>query len=280
MPKIVRNAAGRYATLAVAVAFGAALGGCSAQAGPSVAANGLVSHVAEYKLRLVSTRANSSVVAARGAFGFRFEKVCDGWISEYRNSLILQGPQGGAVNSSYSMTQWEDFAAKHYRFRVRDFQDGYLTDEVNGNAERLDDKVVVHYEKPVDVTEELPVDTLFPTQHSIKLLQHAIDGDVFASDRVFDGAGDTPVYHISAVISRKMKAENAAIDANHIADTPFHRVSMAFFPVDDDEEQPAYEMSVDYGQNGITQGLVQNFGDFKLRGDLVKVRELPPPQCD
>ncbi|OKH89404.1 hypothetical protein LF95_05295 [Thalassospira sp. TSL5-1] len=278
---MVRNAVGRYATLAVAVTFGAALGGCSAQAGPSSpAANGLVSHVAEYKLRLVSTSANSSVVAARGAFGFRFEKVCDGWISEYRNSLILQGPQGGAINSSYSMTQWEDFAAKHYRFRVRDFQDGYLTDEVNGDAERLDDKVVVHYEKPVEVTEDLPVDTLFPTQHSIKLMQHAMDGEGYSNDRVFDGAGDTPVYRISAVISGAKKAENAARDEDHIVDKPFHRISMAFFPMDDDAEQPAYEMSVDYGQNGITQGLVQNFGDFKLRGDLIKVRELPPPQCD
>ena len=280
MPKIMRNAAGRTAMLAVAVTLGAALGGCSAQAGPSPAANGLVSHLAEYRLHLVSTSANSSVVAARGAFGFRFEKVCDGWISEYRNSLILQGPQGSAVNSSYSMTQWEDFASKHYRFRVRDFQDGYLIDEVNGDAERLDDKVVVHYENPVDVTEELPVDTLFPTQHSIKLLQHALDGETYSSDRVFDGAGDTPVYHISSVISGAKKAKETVKDADHIADAPFHRVSMAFFPVDDAEEQPAYEMSVDYGENGVTQSLLQNFGDFKLRGDLVKVRELPPPQCD
>ncbi|OSQ36577.1 EipB family protein [Thalassospira mesophila] len=280
MPENLRNAVGRQAALALTVIFGAALGGCSAQAGPSPAANGLVSHVAEYRLRLVSTSANSSVIAARGAFGFRFEKVCDGWISELRNSLILQGPQGGAINSSYSMTQWEDFAAKHYRFRVRDFQDGYLTDEVNGNAERQDDKVVVHYEKPVEVTEELPVDTLFPTQHSIKLLQRALDGQTFASDRVFDGGGDTPTYQISSVVSGAIPADNKAKDEDHIASNPFHRISMAFFPIENDDERPAYEMSIDYGKNGVAQGLVQNYGDFKLKGDLIRVRELPAPQCD
>jgi hypothetical protein len=37
---------------------------------------------------------------------------------------------------------------------------------------------------------------------------------------------------------------------------------------------------VDYGENGVAQGLVQNYGDFKLKGDLIRVRELPAPQCD
>lgn len=280
MPNLKTDLFRRCATTVAAISLTAVLAGCAAQAGPSGVADNLVSHVAEYKLRLVSTRPGSSVVAARGAFGYRFEKVCDGWISEIRNSLLLQGQEGRPVNSSYSMTQWEDFSATHYRFRVRDFQDGYLTDEVTGEARRDGDKVIVHYEKPADVTDELPADTLFPTQHMIKLIDHAAKGRHFTNDLVFDGGGDTPTYHISSVISGQKPSESTAEDKDGISKKPFRRFSMAFFPIDDPtEDKPAFEMSIDYARNGVAEGLVQNYGDFRLKGKLVRVRKLPAPEC-
>ncbi|MFH1804805.1 MAG: DUF1849 family protein [Pseudomonadota bacterium] len=260
--------------------LGTVLFSWGAVAAPPTVAAELVSHVAEYRLRLSSTTNGSAIVAARGAFDYRFERVCDGWVSEMRNALILQGTEGSAINSAYSMTQWEDFDATRYRFRMRDFQDGQLIDEVNGEAQRLTDKVVVHYESPVEIDEDLPLETLFPMQHSIKLLDQARRDERFGNDLVFDGAGDTPNYRIAAVISGVRSASNKADDADNIAKDPFYRMSLAFYRVGEAESGPTYEMAIDYGGNGVAQRLVQNYGDFILEGELVRVRKLPLPECN
>lgn len=289
-----------------ALIFCVALAGCSAQAGQSFVANRgvtspgvvssgefdpahvrkvadmqaeLVPHVAEYRFSMVSSDVGSSVVGVRGALGYRFEKVCDGWITEMQHLMVLQGAEGGAINSAYSMTQWESFDGSKYRFRMRDYLDGEQVDEVVGDAVRDKDKVLVTYEVPVEVTEELPADTMFPTQHSVTLLRRALRGDKFANDLVFDGSGDTPTNRIAAVISAAKPSQNNADDADGIANRPYHSMSLAYYPLGSAENGPSTEIAVDLGENGVAQELRMNYGSFRVRGDLKKVTRLPVPEC-
>lgn len=256
------------------------LGGCGAQAGNVSAIHDvLVPHIAEYRFKMTRADQNSAVIDATGALGYRFEKMCDGWVTEMQQIMVLQGVEGRAINSAYSMTQWENFDASHYRFRMRDYLDGTKVDEIIGDAVRADDVVTVTYELPVEVVEELPGDVLFPTQHSALLLERARAGVKFANDLMFDGSGDVPTNRVAAVISDSKKAENEADDPDGIAQTPFHRMSLAYYPLGDAENGPSTEMAVDFGENGIAHALRFDYGEFSVIGTLDKVSALPLPDC-
>ncbi len=296
MPVITVCPENRQRSVFGALIFCVALAGCSAQAGQSFAAGPggfdpahvrkaadiqaeLVPHVAEYRFSMVSSDVGSSVVGVRGALGYRFEKVCDGWITEMQHLMVLQGAEGGSINSAYSMTQWENFDGSKYRFRMRDYLDGVQVDEVVGDAVRDKDKVLVTYEVPVEVTEELPADTMFPTQHSLTLLKRALKGDKFANDLVFDGSGDTPTNRIAAVISAARPSQNTAEDADGIANRPYHSLNLAYYPLGNAENGPSTEIAVDFGENGVAQELRMNYGSFRVRGYLQKVTRLAAPEC-
>ena len=256
------------------------LGGCAAQAGNLPGSEtAMVPHVAEYHFKMTRSEQGSSVVDASGVLGYRFEKMCDGWVTEMQQIMILQGAEGTAINSAYSMTQWEDFAGNHYRFRMRDYLDGTKVDEIVGNAVRDSDGVKVTYEIPVEVTEELPVDTMFPTQHSAMLLERAASGVKFGNDLVFYGSGDAPTNRIAVVISDKKNAENTADDPDKVATTPFHRMSLAFYPLGEAENGPSTEMAVDFGENGVAHAMRFDYGEFEVLGTLDKVSLLPRPDC-
>ncbi|NIY76036.1 DUF1849 family protein [Thalassospira sp. HF15] len=256
------------------------LGGCAAQAGSvSGVQDAIVPHVAEYHFKLTHAEQGSSIVDASGVLGYRFEKVCDGWVTEMQQIMILQGSEGTPINSAYSMTQWEDFDGNEYRFRMRDYLDGTKVDEVVGKAIREDDMVRVSYEIPVEVEEELPADAMFPTQHSLVLLKRAQDGIRFGNDLVFDGSGDAPTSRVAVVISDRKEAANAADDPDDIARGAFHRMSLAFYPLGAAENGPSTEMAVDFAENGIAHGMRFDYGEFEVLGTLDKVSRLPLPEC-
>ena len=255
--------------------------GCAAQAGNMASVQaGLVSHTAEYKFKMTRSDQGSSVVDATGALGYRFEKVCDGWITEMQQIMILQGAEGAPINSAFSMTQWENFDGTRYRFRMRDFLNGTQVDEVVGDAKREGDGgVKVTYEEPVEVVDELPAETMFPTQHSIQLLARALKGEKFANDLVFDGSGDRPTNRVAAVISNVKNEDRKADDADGLTKSPFYRMNLAYYPLGDAENGPSTEMAVDLAKNGVTQALRFDYGDFEVQGTLDKVTKLPAPDC-
>ncbi len=263
-----------------ALIFCLGLGGCAAQAG-NVAnvEDAIVPHMAEYHFKLTHAEQGSSVVDASGVLGYRFEKMCDGWVTEMQQVMILQGSEGTPINSAYSITQWEDFAGDEYRFRMRDYLDGTKVDEVAGKAVRGSDAVKVTYEIPVEVEEELPVDAMFPTQHSLVLLRRAQAGEKFGNDLVFDGSGDDPTNRVAVVISGRKDADNTADDPDMIAQSTFHRMNLAFYPIGAAENGPSTEMAVDFGENGVAQGMRFDYGGFEVLGTLDKVTRLPMPEC-
>jgi len=254
--------------------------GCVAQAGNvSIIDDVMVPHVAEYHFEMVNAEQGSSIVDASGVLGYRFEKMCDGWVTEMQQIMILQGAEGTIINSAYSMTQWEDFAGSEYRFRMRDYLDGTKVDEIVGSASRNSDGVTVTYEIPVEVVDELPAETMFPTQHSAMLLKRAQEGEKFGNDLVFDGSGETPTNRIAVVISDQKDATNSADDPDKIAATPFHRMSLAFYPIGEAENGPSTEMAVDFGLNGVAHAMRFDYGEFEVLGTLDKVSLLPQHDC-
>ena len=74
---------------------------------------------------------------------------------------------------------------------------------------------------------------LFPSAHTILLIDKAQEGENFISRQVFDGATDENAVQVSAVIGAKVAADpDGGQRAARCLQRPGWRVRLAFFPAD------------------------------------------------
>lgn len=257
----------------------AAAAGPAAPAAPE-AAGDIAPHRAAYKLTLHSARSNSQIADVRGAMSFEWGDVCDGWTTEQRFQLNFVYAEGASDEMTTSYATWEAKDGGHYRFNVRKLVNGETDEEVRGDAryEKPGAEGEVLYVKPEARKDKLPVGALFPSAHTIALLQKAAAGERFYSQLVFDGADDEGAAQVSAVIA-KPAAVSAKLPSPLLAGGKVWPVRMAFFPMDGDAAQPDYEMTVRLLGNGVAEGMRIDYGDFVIDAVLEKLEPLAKSGC-
>src|SRR5579859_3704156 len=257
----------------------------SVQAASSVGAPDLASHRAIYKMALATAKSGSGVTAASGAMSYKFGDSCDGWIVENKTALTFAYSDGAPVSTTWDFVTWESKDGLHYRFRVRSTRDGVVNEEIDGTAD-LEGKGkggLAKFTLPEAKTMKLPKGTLFPTEHTVRMIELAQAGEHMAERTLFDGTGTDNTFAVSALIGKaaaanKNKPEAAGISRALLA-TPSWPMQMAFFPDGSDDAEPDYEVGVRYYQNGVADDVLQSFGNFSLKGTLEKLEPLPKPDC-
>ena len=248
------------------------------------AGSDLAPHRAIYRMNLASTRSGSGVTAASGAMSYKFGDSCDGWIVENKTALTFSYSDGAPVTTTWDFVTWESKDGLRYRFRVRSTRDGQVNEEIDGVAE-LEGKGkggVAKFTLPESSTLELPKGTLFPTEHTIRLIELALKGEHVVERTLFDGTGTDQTFAVNAVIGKArpgmlppaIKGINGGLLAS-----PSWPMQMAFFPDGSNEPEPDYEVAVRYYQNGVADEVLQSFGNFSLRGTLESLETLPKPDC-
>lgn len=260
--------------VAVAVAMSA-----TAAAGVAAAAD-LAPHRAVYSMSLHSARPASGIAGASGAMTYEFNDACDGWTVENRTALAFAYNEGKQVQTDWEFVTWESKDGLRYRFHVRSTRDGMVVEEIDGTAS-LDGrgqggKVV--FTRPQALTMKLPKGTIFPTEHTLRLIEHAESGARLFSRVVFDGSGTDGAFDVNAVIGPR-KAPSAEDAGTPLTNQPSWRMNMAFFPVAAQVATPEYEVGLRYFTSGVAKDVVQSFGDFALRARLDKLEPLPKPDC-
>src|SRR5260370_2221867 len=94
------------------------------------------------------------------------------------------------VSIASNFVTWEAKDGLRYRFNQKETRNGTDSDEIRGEA-KLDgpDKGgAVEFEKPQPKSLKLPTGVLFPSAHSIFLIDKAQAGENFISRQIFDGA--------------------------------------------------------------------------------------------
>jgi len=268
-----------------AISF-AALAMLSQTAWAANAEGDLVSHRAIYKMYLASAKSGSGVTAASGAMSYKFSDSCDGWIVENKTALTFAYSDGAPVSTTWDFVTWESKDGLHYRFRVRSTKDGVVNEEIDGTAD-LDGKGkggTAKFTLPEQKTLPLPAGTLFPTEHTLRMIELAQHGEHLAERTLFDGTGTDQTFEVSAIIG-KAAAQSPSkgpdlpgINRLLLASTSWP-MQMAFFPDGSDDPEPDYEVGVRYYQNGVADDVLQSFGNFSLRGTLEKLEALPKPDC-
>lgn len=191
-----------------ALVLGLAATSTLAHAESAVAAPaGLVSHEATYTMQLASSRSGSGVVGASGTMHYRFADTCDGYAVSTRTLLSISYGVGTPVLTAWEFTTWESKDGEQYRFQVRNSRNGQLIETIDGRATMPSDasaKGTVEFTQPTARSAELPVGTLFPTEHTRLLLDEAGKGNNFINRHVFDGSGDRGTYEVSVLIGKRL----------------------------------------------------------------------------
>ncbi|WP_186455982.1 cell envelope integrity EipB family protein [Nitrospirillum pindoramense] len=238
-------------------------------------------HRAAYRLTLASSREGSRVTGVVGAMNFAWNDVCRGWTTEQRFQIRFLYSEADDQEMTTSYTTWEAKDGSVYRFNVRKQTSGQPDEEMKGVA-TLNGEAggVAHFERPKPLDVELAPGTVFPTAHTLLLIDQARRGDTPVYVRpVFDGSEAEEAGPVSAVIGQaKPLAKDAVVVAALHKDKAWP-VHLAFFANDEQQALPDYDTAMMLMDNGIVQSMLIDYGDFKVRAELVALEPLPKPAC-
>ncbi|HUC09617.1 MAG TPA: cell envelope integrity EipB family protein [Stellaceae bacterium] len=238
-------------------------------------------HRALYTMTLGSTSTDSGIVGATGAMDYEWGETCDGWTIEQRYRLRMHYAESRDVDVISTFVTWESKDGLRYRFNQRETRNGELDQEIRGEA-RLDGPGkggVAIFTKPQPQTFKLAPGVLFPSAHTILLIDKAEEGRRFVTRHVFDGATDENAVQVSAVIANKVTADPVSAKLSPLLDRPGWRIRLAFFPVDANAEEPDYELGMDLLDDGVSRDMVIDYGDYSIRAKLDDIEALGKPSC-
>lgn len=280
MSKLIRRCRN---LLAFALVFFVPVG---AAAGPlSAIADKIVPHRAAYELKLEQVVSGSQIVHAEGFMSFDWLRRCDGWTSDQRLFLVITYPENKTVKFKAVSVTWESDDGLRFRFNISRDGAGEEAEKIVGEAtlKRLGRPGHVKYETPKGKTVKLPAGTVFPTQHTLLLLQKALNGERFDRQSVFDGGELKGVSPVTAIFFPKIDKVKLPKAVEGYEPKPVHPMKLAFFSPSGagatQDALPDSEYKIFYQADGIAPRLYLDFSDFKFRGDMVGFKQLPKPEC-
>lgn len=241
----------------------------------------LAPHRALYSMSLRSANPSGGVAAANGSMSYEFADTCDGWTVENRMLLNIAYNEGNEVETIWSFVTWESKDGSRYRFRTTMIRDGELAEDIQGSARiGRDGQGAVDFVKPQPMKTRLPKGTMFPTSHTSWLLGRARANHRLVNRVVFDGSSMEGPFEVSAAVSGKVdSAKVSAAGASLLDANASWRMLLSFFPVNSRTETPSFELRLRYRDNGITDELIQDFGNFSVDVRLDKLENMPKPPC-
>ena len=261
---------GRPAVVALALLWPAAGGAAE-----------IMPHHAVYTMSLGRANGDAGVTAASGTMAYQWGESCDGWTVEQRYRLKMGYAESPDVSIASNFVTWEAKDGLRYRVNQKETRNGADNEEISGAA-KLDGAGQggsADFEKPEGKNLKLPAGVLFPSAHTIFLLDKARAGENFVSTQVFDGATAENAVLVSAVIGPKVEPDAEAAKKSPLLNRPGWRVRLAFFPADQKAEKPDYELGMLLLDNGVSRDMVIDYGDYAIRAKLDDIEALPKPGC-
>src|ERR1700688_4979546 len=265
---------------AAAVAMVSSLAGrpavAAATGGPFLA------HQALYELTLVKSRGSSSINSARGRILYNFSgSASEGYTSEFRQVSGLDSGEGKVTLSDLRSTSWEDGAGKSYRFKIDTRMNDTDSNPVDGVAERTGDKITVKLKQPEAKTFTLDGATVFPTEQIQRIIAAAKEGKSILELTVYDGSDNgEKVYNTLTVIGQPIAGDRTVASPDPSTTNDAMKsltrwpVTVSYYDRDakskDGEQTPAYAMSFELFENGVSRALVLDYNDFVISGALGK----------
>ncbi|MDE2363392.1 MAG: cell envelope integrity EipB family protein [Hyphomicrobiales bacterium] len=266
-------------------AAGDALAASAEQAALAAAGPALVAHRAVYDLTLASSSGSKGPNTARGRIAFDFSgNSCEGYVQNFRQMTEVQPAEGPSRLSDMRSTTFEDGDAKSFRFRVESTVDNAGVEDVDGRAAKSSDGALsVSLSRPHLVKVDLDQSVVFPTEHLRRIIAAAKSGQHTLEIKVFDGSDSgQKVYETLTVIGAKATSEpkEKAVQVPQLENMPRWPVTISYFEEGKKDSAPAYTLSFDLYENGVSRALKLDYGDFVLAGEMKKLEFLPTTACN
>ena len=277
-------------TLAVALPLAAPQSG-PAQALAGSEPNKLVAHRAIYEMELDDTHSISGVSGITGIDGrmvFEFTgSECDGYSLNMRLVTQMTDSQDSTNVTDLRSSTWEQGNGRTFRFQSSQFVNEKPTDVTTGRAmrETPNEAIRVKLSQPARAELKLTGPVLFPTQHSLALIEKARAGQTLFQARIYDGSDKgQKVYDTTAVIGRVVppgadrSLEPVAKDKGlgELASWP---VSIGYFEEQGGDLIPSYQIDFRLYDNGVSRELLIDYGNFSVHGTLTSLEYLNTPEC-
>ena len=248
----------------------------------------IVPHRAIYDLSMLraSQGANLGGVSGRMAYEVTGSE-CDGWTVSFRLINDFKYKEGNSKLIDTQSTSWETGDGKEMNYTEKAFVDNQPDSEKRIAVSRASKDAAgegkITLPKPLNFS--IAPETIFPMRHQLRLMDAAEHGDSRDVSVVYDGSDDAkPVRAITTIGNRidagTSKQDTSNPSAAELKGLPSWPVSIGYYPVDDNSaETPLYQISFDMYQNGVSTGLVMDYGNFALSGKLAYLEFLKPEAC-
>jgi hypothetical protein len=240
----------------------------------------LVPHRALYKMTLVSARGGSGVETVQGEMIADWSESCDGWTLDQRSVFDVGYSSEQNVRIISNIATWESLDGLQYRFNVTNKTNDEVTERTEGHARLAAAKAggKAEFDQPNPKTSELPAGTIFPTEHTRVLLRDIGGAPMILSHVVFDGLTDEGPLQVSTVIGAEVAPDPSPAMA-FLKGLRSWPVQMAFFQAGSGAVEPEQEIGMRLFDNGVGDAMVLDFGDFKVRANLVRLELEKRPSC-
>lgn len=235
---------------------------------------GFAPHKALYEIKLAAIHGGSQILNISGQMFYEWKPACDAWASNHRFNIVYEYTDSGPMNITSVFSTYEPFDGKTLNFTSERKRDGRVFEELRGQATLdADQSGVAKFTLPDGLNFELPAGTLFPMGHSLDIARKIKEGKKLYTATIFDGSDEEGPVEVNAFIGKPVEkmipaADNQAIDAKLLA-SPATNVRLAFFPLNNPESSPDYEMNLVFHENGIISDMLIEYEDFTISQKLV-----------
>ncbi|MGU3576292.1 cell envelope integrity EipB family protein [Brucellaceae bacterium C25G] len=247
------------------------LNSVTAWAAPSVM---LAPHRAVYDLQLDKADDKTGISGLKGRMVYEFNgSACEGYTTNFRFVTQIDMEEQPQRLTDQQTTTFEAGDGNEFSFVNKTFVDKDLIKEVRGNAELQAKNLKVKLSQPSKTDIDL-AKTNFPSKHLREIIDKAEKGEKFYQTTIFDGSEDANRVVSTTVMLGKEQAtkDDEFKSLGTMAQDKYWPVTIAYF--DDKENQdglPIYRINFKLYRNGVTRDLFMDYGDFSMRGKLVKL---------
>lgn len=250
----------------------------------------LVPHQAIYDMKLQRAVAGSNVSDVRGRMVFDFRgSPCAGYTLGTRLVTQIIDREGKAATTDMRSSTWEQAQGGQFRFDSSQYLNQKLSDQVAGLAARGSDVINVVLDKPKKHKLQINGQPMFPTQHSLAILEAAKTGRGVVRANVYDGSeSGSKLLETTTVIGNPLppganKAFAPVKNGENLDNIVSWPVSISYFdatkPTRSDEGLPSYELSFRLYANGVSRKLAIDYGNFVIDGELNSIEFFEPTKC-
>lgn len=241
-----------------------------------------LAHQAAYDLSLLKARGSHAVDAATGQIVYSFTgSSCEGYTTDFRQISKIDTEGGQSKQSDMRSTSWEDAAGNTYRFKIETRSADADPSIVDGIAERNGDAITIKLKQPKTKTFSIAKETVFPTEQVRRIIDAAREGKSLLELAVYDGSDDGQrIFNTLTVIGRAITGDNVPaspdVGSGNDALKTMMRwpVTVSYYDqavkAESGEQTPAYAMSFELYENGVSRALKLDYNDFVVGGAMSK----------